>query len=75
MSTKPTYEELEQRVQELEKEAVERKQAKVALGKNEQKNGTLFIGSVSAVAVKDGNDQVKYHDGVIESPSESGPRK
>ena len=31
-----------------------------------RKNGTLFIGSVSAVAVKDSNGEVKYFDGIIE---------
>ena len=37
MARKPTYEELEQRVKELEKEAVERKQAREALRDSEQK--------------------------------------
>ena len=31
-----------------------------------KKDGTLFIGSVSAVAVKDSNGEVKYYDGIIE---------
>ncbi|MCK4353315.1 PAS domain S-box protein [candidate division WOR-3 bacterium] len=31
-----------------------------------RKNGTLFIGSVSVVAVKDEKGKVKYYDGVIE---------
>ena len=37
MFQKPTYEELEQRVKELEKEAVKRKQADEALVKSERK--------------------------------------
>jgi len=31
-----------------------------------KKDGTPFVGSVSAVAVKDANGQVKYYDGIIE---------
>ena len=31
-----------------------------------KKDGTYFIGSVSAVAVKDTNGEVKYYDGIIE---------
>jgi len=37
MAEKPTYRELEQRIKELEKEAVEHKQAEEALRENEQK--------------------------------------
>ena len=37
MTKKPTYEELEQRIKELEKEAIEHKQAKEALKETEQK--------------------------------------
>ncbi len=35
MTQKPSYEELEQRVKELEKESVERKRAEVALRESE----------------------------------------
>ena len=31
-----------------------------------KKDGTFFVGSVSAVAVKDANGDVKYYDGIIE---------
>jgi len=31
-----------------------------------KKDGTPFVGSVSAVAVKDANGEVKYYDGIIE---------
>ena len=34
--------------------------------KLKKKDGTLFDGSVSAVAVKDANGKVKYYDGIIE---------
>ena len=37
MADKPTYEELEQRVKELEKEAVERKRAEDVCGKARKK--------------------------------------
>ena len=32
----------------------------------QKKDGTPFVGSVSAVAVKGSNGEVKYHDGIIE---------
>ena len=35
-----------------------------------KKNGTVFIGSVSAVMVKDEKDEVKYSDGIIEDITE-----
>ncbi len=36
-----------------------------------KKDGTQFFGSVSAVAVKDENGNVKYYDGIIEDITES----
>ncbi len=36
-----------------------------------KKDGTLFFGSVSAVAVKDEKGNVKYYDGIIEDITES----
>ncbi len=36
----------------------------------QKKDGTLFIGSITAVAVKDENDNVKYYDGIIEDITE-----
>jgi len=44
MAIKPTYEELQQRVKESEREAVERKQAEDALRENEEKYRTLVEG-------------------------------
>jgi two-component system cell cycle sensor histidine kinase/response regulator CckA len=35
-----------------------------------KKDGTVFVGSVSTVVVKDNNDQPKYFDGVIEDISD-----
>ncbi len=35
-----------------------------------RKNGTRFIGAVSAVAVKDEHDEVQYYDGIIEDITE-----
>jgi PAS domain S-box-containing protein len=47
------------------------KMLKVGSVRNEElqlqrKDGTSFIGSVSAVVVKDENDEVKYYDGAVE---------
>jgi PAS domain S-box-containing protein/putative nucleotidyltransferase with HDIG domain len=36
----------------------------------QRKSGALFFGSVSAVAVKDEQDRIKYYDGVIEDITE-----
>jgi PAS domain S-box-containing protein len=49
--------------------------AKIGSIKNEvlelqKKDGTVFIGSVSAVAVKNGNGDIKYFDGIIEDITE-----
>ena len=35
-----------------------------------KKDGTIFVGSVSAVVVKDEKDKVKYYDGIIEDITE-----
>ena len=43
MARKPTYEELEQRVNELEKEASKRKQAEEALRKRIKKRGEKLL--------------------------------
>jgi PAS domain S-box-containing protein len=42
MARKPTYEELEQRIKELSKEAAERKKAEAALRESEERYRTLF---------------------------------
>ena len=36
----------------------------------QKKDGTSFIGSISAVSVKDQKDEVKYYDGIIEDTTE-----
>ncbi|MFC1646540.1 PAS domain S-box protein [Candidatus Omnitrophota bacterium] len=36
-----------------------------------RKDGTAFIGSVSAIAIKDANGRVKYFDGIVEDITES----
>jgi len=51
MNIKPTYEELEKRVQALEKEAVERKQWEEALQVNEKKYRTLIENAGEAIIV------------------------
>jgi PAS domain S-box-containing protein len=51
MTRKPTYEELEQRVKELEKEAYKRKQAEVALLESEKRFSTLIQRIQAAVVV------------------------
>jgi len=51
MPEKPTYEELEKRVKELEKEVVGRKQAQEALRESEEKYRTLFKNANEAIYV------------------------
>jgi PAS domain S-box-containing protein len=51
MADKPTYEELEQRIKELEKEAFKRKQAEEALRKSEKKLRTLADFSPTALSI------------------------
>lgn len=64
MSTKPTYEELEKRVQKLEQAELEHKQAKEALRKNETRMRSIFraapigIGIVSDRILIDVNDRL-----------------
>ena len=53
MDNKPTYEELEQRVRELEKEAVERKLAEKALRESEEQYRSLFETAKDAIFVAD----------------------
>ncbi len=51
MAGKPTYEELEQRVKELEKEAAERKRAEEALRESEKKYSTLVENSLTGIYI------------------------
>ena len=51
MADKPMYEELEQRVKELEKEAVERKHAEEALSESERKYTTLVENSLTGIYI------------------------
>ena len=50
MAGKPTYEELEQRVKELEREAVKRKQVEEALREGEKKYRSLVDGMTALVS-------------------------
>ena len=61
MGEKPTYEELEQRVKELENEAFERKRAEEALRESEEQYRTLFENASEAIYVaQDG--MIKFHN-------------
>jgi len=51
MARKPTYEELEQRVKELEKETAERKRAEEALRESEKKYSTLVENSLTGIYI------------------------
>ena len=53
MSKKPTYEELEKRVKQLEKAESERNQAEEVLHKSEEKYRGIFDESIAAVYVFD----------------------
>ena len=55
MDRKPTYEELEQRVKELEKQATERKRAEEDLHQSEERYRGIFDESIAAVYVFDEN--------------------
>ena len=60
MKNKPTYKELEQRVQELEKNAVKGKRAEEALRKSEQKYRTVLEANPDPVVVYDMDGKVTY---------------
>ncbi len=58
-----------------ERRKVDRKLLANGFIKNEEtrflrRDGTVFVGSVSAVAVSDSNGQVRYYDGIIEDVTE-----
>jgi len=54
MASKPTYEELEQRVKELEKEAAERKLAEEALRDSEERYHAIFEQAADSIVLIDG---------------------
>jgi len=51
MADKPTYEELEQRVNEFEKEFLERNQVEEVLLKSEEKFRNIFISAPVGIAI------------------------
>jgi PAS domain-containing protein len=56
MSKKPTYEELEQRANKLEQEAVKHKQAEEALRESEERYRTLFYDLADPVLIFRGKE-------------------
>ena len=60
MAGKPTYEELEQRIKELEKEAAQRKQAEKARRESEEICRTVLEANPDPVVVYDNEGKVIY---------------
>jgi PAS domain S-box-containing protein len=60
MPEKPSYEELEQRVKELEKEAVEHKRAEEPLPESEEYFRSLIENALDGVMVVDGKGTINY---------------
>ena len=60
MARKPSYEKLEQRVKELETEAVERKEAEEALRESEEFSSSLLTNSPNPVVVVNPDTSVRY---------------
>ena len=60
MAKKPTYEELKQRVKELEDETVERKRTEEALRKSEEHFHTLIELSPTGIFLTDAEGQCTY---------------
>ena len=60
MARKPTYEELEQRVNALEKEFVERKQAEESLLESEERYRSLLEASPDPIVVYDIEGRATY---------------
>ena len=59
MESKPTYEDLEQKVKELEDEAFERKRAEEALRESEEKFKLISEQSLMAIVIVQ-DDRIKY---------------
>lgn len=53
MVRKPTYEELEQRVRELDEETVKRRQTEEALWKSDERYAALFERSLDCIYIHD----------------------
>ena len=60
MAKKPTYEELEQRVKELEKEAAKRKQAEKAVRESEEKFKAITGSAKDAIIMMDNEGNISY---------------
>jgi len=66
MARKPTYEELEQRVRELEKETVERNRVEEALKESEEFSSTLLNNSPNPILVINPDTSVRYVNPALE---------
>jgi len=66
MTKKPTCEELEQRVKEVEKEAVARKRAEEALKESEEFSSSLLDNSHNPILVINSDTSVRYVNPALE---------
>jgi PAS domain S-box-containing protein len=67
MAKKPTYEQLEQRVKELKKEAVKRKRAEEAVRESEEFSLSLLTNAPNPMLVINTDSSVKYVNPALES--------
>ena len=67
MAHKPTYEELEQRIEELEKESVERKRVEGALEASTRRYKAIVEGSPDMIYVLDSEGHFSFVGGAVES--------
>ena len=65
MSKKPTYEEIEQRIKELENEAVKRKQAEKALRESEDNIRTVLESTADGILAVDAQGKVRYSNRIF----------